>query len=98
MIQFERREGITIEVEAEIAGKSVRMIRIWCEQHQIGRRVSGGPWVVGVVALRMLLNDGLLSLRSYLVGNRSSPAVVDYYAQADLKGLLNNWRSRALTG
>lgn len=72
LIPFDRREGISIEEAAEIAGKSVRTMWLWCEQHRIGRRVGGGPWVVSVVALRMLLDDDLPSLKAYLRGNRTS--------------------------
>lgn len=89
---FDRREGITVETAAEVAGRSVRTMRLWCEQHQIGRRIGGGPWVVSRVALDMLLDGDEQALRAYLAGDRESAAVVAYYEREGLSDLICRWQ------
>lgn len=79
LIPFDQREGNLVEAAAEIAGKSVRTLRLWCEQHQIGRRVGGGPRVVSRPALEMLLNDDYSALSTYLAGDRENQAVIGYF-------------------
>ncbi|CAO4142232.1 Helix-turn-helix domain-containing protein [Methylorubrum thiocyanatum] len=91
LIPFDRREGISVEAAAEIAGKSVRTLRLWCEQHQIGRRVGGGPWVVSRPALEMLLNDDQRALSAYLSGDRESPLVTGYFERVGLQHLPAKW-------
>jgi hypothetical protein len=91
LIPFDRREGISIEEASEIAGKSIRTMRLWCEQHHIGRRVGGGPWVVSIVALEMLLNDDATALKTYLAGNRSSALVAAYYERIGLGSVVAKW-------
>ena len=93
LVPFNRREGLTIEEAAEIAGKSVRTLRLWCEQYQVGRRVGGGSWVVSRVALEMLLDGNAGALRAYLSGDRSDPTVVHYFQRAGLEDLIRYWRS-----
>jgi len=95
LIPFDRREGISVEVAAEIAGKSVRTLRLWCEQYRIGRRVGGGPWVVSRPALEMLLNDDHHALAAYLAGDRASGIVLAYFDQVGLQNLPAKWGRHA---
>ena len=76
---FDPREGISLSLAAERAGKSVSTVRGWCHQHGLGRRVGGGVWVVSKVALAMFLDDDLKTLASYQAGDRSSHPVKMYF-------------------
>ncbi|WP_267360600.1 MULTISPECIES: helix-turn-helix domain-containing protein [unclassified Methylobacterium] len=93
LVPFSRREGCSVEEAAEIAGKSVRTMRLWCEQHHIGRHVGGGPWVVSRVALEMLLDGDHVALNAYLSGNRSKQTVVRYYERIGLLDLIQRWHN-----
>jgi hypothetical protein len=92
LIPFDRREGMTIAEAAERTGRTTRTLRRWCEEHLIGRRVGGGPWIVSVIALEMHLNDDAAALRAYLSGDRHSPAVGEYYSRAGLGMLPAQWK------
>src|SRR3954447_6245391 len=84
LIPFHPREAITTAVAARIAGRAERTIRLWCEQHHIGRRVGGGPWMVSRVALSMFLDDDDSALAAYLAGDRSGARVMAYYQRVGL--------------
>jgi|SRR6266516_2482862 len=79
LVPFDVREGVSLAIAAERAGKSQTTIRNWCNQHGIGRRVGGGVWIVSKVALAMYLDGDEAALRTYLSGDRSSPLVKSYY-------------------
>jgi hypothetical protein len=93
LVPFSRSEGCSVEEAAENAGKSVRTMRLWCEQHHIGRRVGGGPWVVSRVALEMLLDGNNDALDAYLSGDRFCAPVVKYYERIGLADLIQRWHS-----
>lgn len=93
LVPFSRNEGCSVEEAAENAGKSVRTMRLWCEQHHIGRRVGGGPWVVSRVALEMLLDGNDVALDAYLSGDRFCAPVVRYYERVGLADLIRRWQS-----
>lgn len=95
LIPFDRREGLTTAEAAARANRTERTIRMWCRDHDIGRRVAGGPWLVSRVALAMHLNDDAAALRIYLAGDRTSPAVGAYFAAEDLGDLIVKWKSLA---
>ena len=76
---FNRAEVLSIEEAAEIAGKSIRTMREWCQRHDIGRRI-GGRWAVSKVALAMLLDGEAEGLAAYLDGDRESPTIVKYFS------------------
>ena len=57
-------------------------VRSWCLNHNIGRRVTGGPWQVSKPALLMLLDDDKAALRAYLAGDRESETVLGYFNRA----------------
>ena len=42
LVPFDRREGLSLAQAAKIAGKPVDTVRLWCLNHDIGRRVGGG--------------------------------------------------------
>ncbi|MCJ2084314.1 helix-turn-helix domain-containing protein [Methylobacterium sp. J-090] len=88
LVPFNRREGLTTAEAAEQANRTERTIRMWCRDHDIGRRIAGGPWLVSRVALAMFLNDDAPSLRSYLAGDRHSPEVAAYFASEGLGELV----------
>lgn len=96
LIPFDRREGLTTAEAAARANRTERTIRMWCRDHDIGRRVAGGPWMVSRVALAMHLNDDAAALRIYLAGDRASPAIEAYYAAEGLDGLIVRWKSLAV--
>lgn len=87
LIPFDRREGMTTAEAARKANRTERTIRMWCRDHDIGRRVAGGPWLVSRVALAMFLNDDAPALRAYLGGDRRSPKVSAYFAAEGLAEL-----------
>ena len=105
LIPFDPREGISLSLAAERAGKSESTLRTWCLQHGLGRRVGGGVWVVSKVALAMFLDDDLKALASYLAGDRSSHPVKMYFERVDVPlpkpaeaRRSNDVRCRGLTG
>jgi hypothetical protein len=79
LIPFNKREGMTLTEAAGVAGKSPGTIRNWCVQHDLGRRVGGGTWVVSKVALAMFLDGDTRALRAYHAGDRSSELVASYF-------------------
>jgi acetyl esterase/lipase len=91
LIPFDRREGLSLAQAAKIAGKSVDTVRLWCLNHDIGRRVGGGSWVVSRVALAMFLDDDRHALEAYLAGGRTHAAVAPYFNRLGLDGLLRDW-------
>src|SRR3954453_14151296 len=94
LIPFHPREATTTAVAARIAGRAERTIRLWCEQHHIGRRVGGGPWMVSRVALTMFLDGNKTALAAYLAGDRTSAHVTTYYQCAGLERLLREWSGK----
>jgi len=81
LIPFDKRESMTLRDAAKLAGKSEGTVRTWCQQHDIGRRVAGGPWCVSRVALA-----------AYLAGDRHGVLVAPYYERLGLGALLRAWR------
>jgi hypothetical protein len=77
---FNRAEVLSIEEAADIAGRSVRTLREWCQLHDIGRRI-GGRWAVSRVALATLLEGDKNALAAYLTGDRSSPRIMHYFCR-----------------
>lgn len=77
---YNRSEALTVPEAAQIAGRSVRTIREWCLLHDIGRRIAG-RWAVSRIALAMFLEGDRKALDAYLRGDRSSRAVLTYFAQ-----------------
>jgi hypothetical protein len=90
LVPFADEESISIGEAAAIAGKSERMLRYWCVEHGIGRRIAGGVWAVSKVALAMLLDGDLEALAAYRdQGVRgSSEPVARYYRRCELAELL----------
>jgi hypothetical protein len=84
LVPFDRCEAITLRQAALIAGRSESTLRAWCQNHYIGRRVAGGPWMVSKPALQMFLDDDARALRAYLAGDRESELVVSYFRRAGL--------------
>ena len=78
LVPFHRAEAITVAQAAVVANKTTRTIRGWCMSHDIARRISG-QWNVSRVALAMFLDGDRAAHKSYLCGDRSSPAVVSYF-------------------
>ncbi|KQP51500.1 DNA-binding protein [Methylobacterium sp. Leaf108] len=95
LIPFDRREGLSLAQAAKIAGKSVDTVRLWCLNHDIGRRVGGGSWVVSRVALTMFLDDDRRALKAYLAGSRTEQNVAPYFHRLGLDGLLRDWARSA---
>jgi len=92
LIPFDKREAMTLREAAKLAGKSEGTVRTWCQQHDIGWRVAGGPWCVSRVALAMLLDGDGDALTAYLAGDRHGPLVAAYYERLGLGALLKAWR------
>jgi hypothetical protein len=79
LIPYDPREGISLNEATALTGKKVGTIRNWCVQHDLGRRVGGGTWVVSKVALAMFLDGDTRALRAYHAGDRSSKLVASYF-------------------
>jgi hypothetical protein len=90
LVPFADEERISIGEAAAIAGKSERMMRYWCVEHGIGRRIAGGVWAVSKVALAMLLDGDIEALAAYRDrgARASSEPVARYYRRCDLADLL----------
>jgi Helix-turn-helix domain len=86
---FDKRECISMEEAADIAGKSESTMRNWCEEHGLGRRVGGGTWMVSKVALAIFLDEDLKALKAYHAGDRTHPAVIAYFQRAGLEILVD---------
>lgn len=84
LIPYDRHEAITLRQAALIAGRSESTLRSWCQNHHIGRRVAGGPWMVSKPALQMFLDNDARALRVYLAGDRESELVASYFRLAGL--------------
>jgi hypothetical protein len=81
---FDKRECISLKEAAEIAGKSESTMRGWCDEHGLGRRIGGGPWMVSKVALAMFLDGDVKALRAYHAGDRTSDLVAPYFKREGL--------------
>jgi hypothetical protein len=88
LIPFDRRECISLNEAAAIAGKSSSTMRGWCDEFGLGRRIGGGAWSVSKVALAMHLDGDLKALRAYHAGHRNDPRVVRYFEREGLHFLL----------
>ena len=87
LVPYDIRECISVGKAAQVAGRSESTIRTWCVERGIARRIAGGPWQVSRVALTMLLDGDLRTLRAYQTGDRESASVVAYYARAGIADL-----------
>jgi hypothetical protein len=81
LIPYDRVEACTVKIAARIAGVSERTVQNWAMQHQIGRRIAGGPWRISRPALQMLLDGDKGALREYLKGERGG-RVAKYFERA----------------
>lgn len=81
LVPYDKREALTLQQAAGIAGRSSETIRRWCEAAHIGRRV-GGRWAVSHPALLMLLDGDDASLQRYVAGDRNSSRVVGYFERS----------------
>lgn len=88
LVPFDKREGISLRKAAGIAGKSESTMRSWCDEHGLGRRVGGGPWMVSKVALAMHLDGDRKALQAYHSGRRDDPCVVRFFQREGLGFLL----------
>src|ERR1700686_877532 len=86
LIPFDKSEGMTLAGGSGVAGKSQGTIRNWCVQHNLGRRVGGGTWVVSKVALAMFLDGDVKALLAYYAGDRSSELVASYFQRLIVQG------------
>lgn len=94
LIPFHRLEALTTKQAADLADRPERTVRLWCDQHGIGRKI-GGQWRVSRVALQMQLEGDSLALARYHRGDRVSPHVVVYYHRTGIGGILNDAEFRA---
>ena len=79
---FHRAEAITVAEAAEIAQRTRRTLRDWCNLHDLGRRI-GGQWAVSRVALAMYLDGDSEALAAYLRGDRGG-AVALYFERCNV--------------
>src|SRR3954469_7638483 len=92
LVPYDKREAMTLRAAAELAGKSEGTVRTWCQQHDIGRRVAGGPWGGSRAPPTILLGGNGAALAAYHAGDRHGPLVAPYYERLGLGGLLRAWR------
>jgi hypothetical protein len=83
LIPYDRREAISVRIAARLAGVSERTVQNWCSQHNIGRRIAGGPWQISRPALTMFLDGDEEALRQYQAGERAG-RVAAYFRRAGL--------------
>jgi hypothetical protein len=88
--RFDKRECLSLRKAAEIAGKSESTMRSWCDEHGLGRRVGGGPWMVSKVALAMFLDGDLKALRRYHACVWTDPGVATYFERENLGDLIKS--------
>jgi hypothetical protein len=88
LIPFDKRECISLNEAAGIAGKSASTMRGWCDEFGLGRRIGGGTWSVSKVALAMHLDGDKKALRAYHAGSRDDPRVVRYFEREGLRFLV----------
>jgi hypothetical protein len=82
LIPYNRQESRTVAQAAALTGKCSRTIRQWAATLCIGRRIpEGGPWQISCVALQMVLENDEAALHSYLLGDRHSEIVTDYFSR-----------------
>jgi hypothetical protein len=74
---------------ADVAGKSESTMRVWVEEHGLGRRIGGGTWSVSRVALAMLLDGQERALRAYHASDRETELVVDYFVRVGLADMVD---------
>lgn len=75
-------ERIGIREACEYAGKTDRTIRTWCRRFGIGRvPLAGGPLVISLPALNMVMQDDPEALELLRTGNRSDPLVRRHFAE-----------------
>jgi len=84
LVPFDKDEAMTTHNAALEAARAERTIRLWCEQHGIGRRIAGGPWRVSRCALAMLLDGDMAALAAYRARGRGDPLVAPYFARCGL--------------
>jgi len=83
---YDRREAISVQEAAKIAGRPAPIIRGWCDGFAIGRKVAyGHHWSVSRIALQMLLDGESEALRKYLAGDREDPEVTHYFDRFGLR-------------
>lgn len=85
LVPYDPAEALTVTQAGQIANKSAPTMRAWASNHDIGRRVGGGPWLISGPALLMFLDGDADSLRAYLSGDRESAAVRGYFERAAAK-------------
>ena len=84
LVPFDRRESLTLQQAAEIAGRDPETIRRWCSLKDVGRKI-GGRWAVSRPALLMFLDNDRHALRAYHAGHRSGGLVEAYFERAGMR-------------
>jgi hypothetical protein len=84
LVPYNRREALSVQEAAGLAGRSASTLRNWCEKYPIARKVAGGNWQVSRVALQMLLEDDMKALAAYNAGERELPRVAAYFRRFGL--------------
>jgi len=75
-------ERVGIREACEYAGKSDRTVRTWCKRFGIGRvPMAGGPLVISLPALNMILQDDPEALELLRAGDRDNPIVRRHFIE-----------------
>jgi len=93
MVPFDARESISVAVAAKLSGKGSNTLRLWAEQHGIGRKI-GGAWHISRVAQQIFLDGDTAALAAYHDGNRTDPAVRSYFELVSCGALLQKSQKR----
>ncbi len=80
LLPFNPDEALTVSQACTFAKRSAPTMRLWAEDHDIGRRVAG-KWMISIVALAMHLDGDKRALALYLEGDRESSTVLAYFAR-----------------
>lgn len=79
-------ERIGIREACDFAGKSDRTIRTWCRRFGIGRvSMAGGPLIISLPALNMIMQDDPEALELLRAGDRESPLVRRHFIETGTK-------------
>ncbi|MGI4746100.1 MAG: hypothetical protein ACRYFY_08665, partial [Janthinobacterium lividum] len=82
LMPYDRREAMTLKQAAELAGRHVETLRLWCKAEHVGRLIRG-QWMVSRAALAMLLDGNRPALTAYLAGARTG-IVKSYFDRLEI--------------
>ena len=87
LMPFRAEEAMGVAEASLMAGVTQQTIRVWCDQHCLGRLV-GGRYRVSKIALAMWLDNDLDVLSHYHNSDLQHPDVQAYFTRCGLPAQL----------